>query len=95
MGHELTCALIAQVVSVTLSALFAALVPGGYRVRSWVFLAAVLWSLAGTVLLLIRTVGAAPRGRPPRIGLRRIALWWLSSWLWPILVRWRRSDPGG
>lgn len=95
LGQALTCALIAQMISVMLAAVFAARVPGGYRVRSWVFLAALLWSLAGTVLLLVRTAGGAGRSAGDGVRLSRIALWLVSSWLWPILVRWRRPGSEG
>jgi hypothetical protein len=95
LGPALACALIAQIFSVLLAAVAAAQVPGGYRVRSWVFLAALLWSLTGTVTLLIRTAGGAGRTEPNRVQARQIALWWVSAWLWPILVRWRRPSPEG
>ena len=91
LAPALACALIAQIASVLLAAVLAAQVPGGYRVRSWVFLAALLWSLAGTVFLLVRTAGGAARDQANAIGLRRIALWLVSAWVWPILVRRRRS----
>lgn len=91
LGPALACALIAQVANVLLAAVCAAQVPGGYRVRSWVFLAALLWSLAGTVFLLIRTAGSPARDQANAIGLRRIALWLVSTWVWPILVLWPRS----
>jgi hypothetical protein len=93
LGPALACALAAQIVNVLLAAVFAAQVPGGYRVRSWVFLAGLLWSVAGTALLLIRTAARAD-GRGVRLG--RIALWVVSIWLWPILMRRSdsRSQPG-
>jgi hypothetical protein len=94
LGHALACALIAQTLNVLLAAVLAAQVPGGYRVRSWVFLAGLLWSAAGTVLLLMRTTAAAGGRGEPAIRLSRIALWLVSAWVWPILVRWRRPDPG-
>jgi hypothetical protein len=87
LGAALACALIAQIVSVLLAAVFAAQMPGGYRVRSGVFVAALLWSLAGTVLLLIRTAGGPGGSDAKQLSVRRIALWLLSSWVWPILVR--------
>ena len=70
LGSDLTCALLAQVLNVVLAAVLAAQVPAGYRVRSWVFLAAVLWSVAGMVLLLVRTMrgGARNDGRGIRVG---------------------------
>jgi hypothetical protein len=119
MGMTLACALLAQIASVLLAAVLASSVPGGYRVRAWVFLAGVAWTLAGTVLLVMQTVRAEPRregsaagtcsdeggssgtgdsgaragsgrfGGRARFGPRRIALWIVSTWLWPILVRWR------
>jgi hypothetical protein len=96
LGPALACALTAQSVNVLLAAVFAAQVPGGYRVRSWVFLAGLLWSVAGTALLLIRTAAGADGrgGRGVRLG--RIALWVVSIWLWPILMRRSdsRSQPG-
>ena len=65
LGSNLACALLAQLLNVMLAAVLAAQVPGGYRVRSWVFLAAVLWSLGGTVLLLVGTTrGVARNGAP-------------------------------
>jgi hypothetical protein len=110
MGMTLACALLAQVASVLLAALLASLVPGGYRARAFAFLGGVVWTLAGTVLLVIQTVrtdapdretgaagsadpaGPAPKGPPAPLSSltpRRIALWIVSSWLWPVLVRWR------
>jgi hypothetical protein len=90
LGAPLACALVAQVFSVMIAALLASQVPAGYRVRSWVFLAGLLWSLAGTVLLLVRTAASAARGKAGAITAGRIALWLVSSWAWPILVRpWR------
>ena len=93
LGPTLACALIAQVVSVLLAAVFAAQVPGGYRVRSCVFLAALLWSVAGTVLLLIRTASGSKGSAAKQIRFSRIALWVASSWVWPILLRPRRQTP--
>jgi len=95
MGLTLACAVIGQIVSVILSALLASTLAGGYRVRAWAFLALVVWTLAGTVVLVLQTLRA--EGRPDetkRSGLtnlapRRIALWIVSSWVWPVLVRWR------
>jgi hypothetical protein len=92
LGSNLACALLAQVLNVVLAAVLAAQVPGGYRVRSWVFLAAVLWSLGGTVLLLVRTMHGPARNEAPGIRLGRVVLWLASAWLWPILVRWRRPS---
>jgi hypothetical protein len=92
LGPTLACALLAQIVSVLLAAALAAQVPGGYRVRSWVFLAQVLWSLAGTVLLLIRIASGAGRVDQRGMRLSQIGLWLVSSWVWPILVRWRRPS---
>jgi hypothetical protein len=93
LGPALACALIAQTLSVLLAALLAAQMPGGYRVRSTVFLAALLWSVAGTVLLLIRTSGAGGRAQRDRINVGRIGLWLLSAWVWPALVLWPGRDP--
>ncbi len=95
LGPALACALIAQVVSVLLAAVFASQVPGGYRVRSMAFLAGLLWSVAGTVLLLIRTAGGSKGGDAKQIRFSRIALWVVSSWVWPILVRRRRPTSEG
>ncbi len=92
LGAPLACALIAQVFSVMIAAVVASLAPGGYRVRSWVFLAGLLWSLAGTVLLLVRTAGGTPRREANAVAPGRIVLWLVSSWVWPVLVRWRRTD---
>ena len=90
-GPALVCALSAQTVSVLLAAVFASQMPGGYRVRAWVFLTALLWSVAGTVVLLIRTAGAKGTAQARTVGLGRIALWLISSWVWPILVLRRRA----
>jgi hypothetical protein len=86
LGAALVCALLAQIVNVLLAAVLAAQVPGGYRVRSWVFVAALLWGLAGTVLLLIRTAAGAGRSDAKPVHVGRIALWLVSSWVWPVLV---------
>ena len=95
LGPTLACALIAQVVSVLLAAVFAAQVPGGYRVRSCVFLAALLWTVAGTVLLLIRTAGGSKGSAAGQLSFSRIALWVASSWVWPILLGRRRPSDDG
>jgi len=94
LGPTLACALLAQTASVLSAALVAAQVPGGYRVRSWVFLAALLWSVAGTVLLLVQTAGATARGQSHGIRVGRVALWWVSSWVWPVLVRRHAGSTG-
>jgi hypothetical protein len=94
MGMTLACAAIAQIASVIAAALLASMVPGGYRARAWAFLAAVAWTIAGTVILILKTSKAEPRDRGLR-GLRpaRIAMWIASSWIWPILVRWTDHQP--
>jgi hypothetical protein len=95
LGHALASALIAQVVNVLLAAVLAAQVPGGYRVRSAVFVAGLSWSLAGTILLLIRTSAGSGRGGARAIGIRPVALWLVSAWVWPILVHRRRRGAQG
>jgi hypothetical protein len=94
LGPALACALIAQTGNVLLAAIAASQVPGGYRVRSSVFVVALLWSLAGTVLLLVRTAGA---DRRVSNGVRpgRIALWLTSAWVWPVLMWWKRPGSEG
>jgi hypothetical protein len=95
IGLTLACAVIGQIVSVVLAALLASTLEGGYRVRAWSFLALVVWTLAGTVVLVLQTLRAEPgpaaarRSGLTNLAPRRIALWIVSSWVWPILVRWR------
>ncbi len=95
MGATLACALLAQIASVVLAALLASQVPGGYRARAWAFLGAVLWTLAGTVLLVVQTARARQPGDGGGLSPRRIGLWLVSAWVWPILVRWRKPDSDG
>jgi len=89
MGMTLACALLAQIANVMLAALMASAAPGGYRVRAWTFLILVLWTMVGTVLLVIRTARAGPGRQAGRIRPGRVALWIVSPWVWPILVRMR------
>ena len=65
MGLTLACAVIGQIVSVILSALLASTLAGGYRVRAWAFLALVVWTLAGTVVLVCCR-RCAPKAGPMR-----------------------------
>lgn len=96
MGMTLACAIVAQVVSVILAALLASRLPGGYSARAWSFLAGVVWTGAGTVFLVLKTWQSQPAARDRGLGgLRpaRIAMWIVSSWVWPILVRWTGHRP--
>ena len=96
LGSALACALIAQILSVIVAAVLASQLPGGYRVQSWVFLGVILWTVAGTVVLLVRTAGktnieaSGPSARRPRLRPRQVLLWLLSSWVWPLLLHRRR-----
>jgi len=90
MGGALVCALLAQIANVMAAALLASTLPGDYRVRSLAFLGGVMWTLAGTILLVVQTSRAGARSQGAGVRAGRVALWFVSAWVWPILVHWRK-----
>jgi len=85
---------IAVVLSVLLSATVAGQVGDDYTTRAWIYTIAVLWVVAGAVIVFM----LAHRGETQTLSLRRVLLWTLSIWLWPALALRalaRRSAPPG
>lgn len=88
MGGMLAAVLLAFVVSMLLAALIASQVPGSYSVRAYSYLSLILWTLAGSILL-VRVTSRTEAG-PFRV--RRLVKWMISIWLWPLLLAGRRRS---
>lgn len=78
-------ALLSAVLSVLLSLIVAALIGSrvgdDYQTRALVNVSLLLWSVVGAGVLLYLT-----RRSTSRPTLKRILLWTVSSWLWPLMA---------
>ena len=78
-------ALLSAVLSVLLSLIVAALIGSrvgdDYQTRALVYVSLLLWSVVGAGVLLYLT-----RRSTSRPTLKRILLWTVSSWLWPLMA---------
>lgn len=81
-GPALIGACLAVVLSVPAAAFVAAAVGDTYEVRATVYGLFLGWAFIGAICIFIRTFRA--ERKPVTIG--RIALWFASVWLWPLLL---------
>lgn len=81
--HALVGALVAVVVSVVIAAFVAGSLPFDYPGRAWTYAGLVAWILVGAVLVLRATLG----GERNRLTIRRLVIWIVTIWLWPVFVR--------
>jgi hypothetical protein len=82
----LLAVLLAFLLSTFVAALIASHVPGSYMVRANAYLVLIVWTLTGSALLFR---GAFQSEARP-LGVRRLAVWVISIWLWPLLLSGRR-----
>jgi len=89
-------AVIAVIVSVMLAATVAGHIGDDYSTRASIYTFAVLWVLAGAVVVFM----LAHRGETKSLSVGRVLLWIASIWLWPVFAlrayhqkRTEREDP--
>jgi hypothetical protein len=89
-GSSLAAVVIAVIVSMMIAATVAGQIGADYQTRALVYTGFVLWVLAGAaaVFMLVH------RGESARLSVRRVLLWTVSIWLWPLFVVLRRRRPG-
>jgi hypothetical protein len=73
---------LAVVLSVMLAATVAGNIGGDYATRAWIYTMAVLWVLAGAVVVFM----LAHRGETRTLSVGRVLLWTASIWLWPVFA---------
>jgi len=86
IAPALASVLLAIVISLPLAALLGSVLGAEYRTRALIYLGLVAWLVIGAVTLFVATVQAA---RGP-VSVRRVLMWTVSIWIWPLLIR-RRS----
>lgn len=84
-------AALAVIASIPVAALVAARIGGDYDTRAMIYSGFVLWTVAGAVVVFMRTHQAERGG----VSLARVAKWMASIWLWPLiaLAPGRRATP--
>lgn len=75
-------ACLAVVTSVPAAAFLAAALGSTYNTRVIIYGGLLLWAVIGAISIFILTKEA--RDRPMSLG--QILLWFVSAWLWPLLV---------
>jgi hypothetical protein len=73
---------LAVVLSVLLAAWVAGQIGDDYASRVWLYGGAVVWVLVGAVTMFM----LAHRGETQPLSLRRVLLWTLTIWLWPVFA---------
>ena len=73
---------LAVLLSVMLSATIASQVGEDYETRAWIYTFAVLWVLAGAVVVFMLTL----RAETGTLSIKRVLLWTASIWLWPVFA---------
>lgn len=81
-GNALVGACCAIGTSVPVSAYIAALIGDTYLVRVIVYGLILLWVICGAITIFFKTYKAETK----KLSLRFIMLWFLSVWLWPLLL---------
>src|SRR4029450_11523160 len=81
---------IAVVLSILLAAMVAGQIGDDYSTRGWIYTAAVMWVVIGAVVVFM----LAHRGEAHRLSLRRVLLWTVSIWLWPLIAMRASRRPG-
>lgn len=87
-GPALIGALLAVAVSIPLAAVVGSQFGDTYEKRAAVYLALLFWDVFGAVSVFLATW----KNQPQRVSLHLIALWFISTWVWPIpLWMWWKS----
>lgn len=81
-GNALIGACCAIGTSVPISAYLAAFIGDTYFVRVIVYGLILLWVISGAITIFFKTY----RSETKKLSLRFMILWFLSVWLWPLLL---------
>ncbi|MDO5530436.1 hypothetical protein [Sutterella sp.] len=81
-GPALAGVCIAVVLSVPAAAFTARFLGDNYNTRALVYCCFLLWVVCGAVAVFMKTW----KSEESRLTLPRILLWFLSVWLWPLLL---------
>lgn len=86
-------AALAVIASIPIAAFVAARIGGDYDTRAMIYSGFVLWSVAGAVIVFMRTHRAERGG----VSVGRVLKWMASIWLWPLiaLAPGRKAEPPG
>jgi membrane protease YdiL (CAAX protease family) len=87
-GPALAGVLLALVLSVMTAAVIGGMSPGDYHDRATVYTVLVVWLVVGAVVVFLR----AAAGERSRLSIRRVLLWAVSIWLWPLIAIGNRSN---
>lgn len=82
IGPALIGACLAVVVSVPTAAYLGALFGNSYDTRALIYCGLLLWAIVGAVSIFCITRQAEQN----TLSLGHIVLWFVSAWLWPLLV---------
>lgn len=85
----LVAVLLALLVCVLIAALIGGAMPLDYTGRALVYLALLVYVVAGAVIVFKLTAA----GESQRFSAQRVVKWVLSIWLWPLLLVARKGTP--
>ena len=86
-GPALVGACLAVVLSVPAAAFVAASIGDSYEMRALIYSIFLLWALIGAITIFAKTY----RYETKRLTPSRILLWFVSTWVWPLLLIKRKS----
>lgn len=81
-GPSLIGACLAVIASIPVAAYLAAILGDTYNVRVAVYCSLLLWAVIGAVSIFLVT----QKSEQKPISISRILLWFVSAWLWPLLI---------
>lgn len=81
-GPALAGACLAVVMSVPAAAYTAAFLGNTYEKRAMIYGFFLLWAVIGAVVIFWKTYQSETQA----LSFRRILLWFISAWLWPLLL---------
>jgi hypothetical protein len=88
LGASIVGACLAVISSIPLTAYLGALFGETYNMRVAIYGGLLLWVVVGAISIFCITSKSANQSISPN----RIALWFISTWLWPIpLLMWKRK----
>lgn len=82
LGNALIGACIAILLSIPLSSYIASFLGDTYLVRVWIYGLFLLWVISGAITIFFRTF----KSESQKISCRFILLWFISVWIWPLLI---------
>ncbi len=81
-GPALIGACLAVVMSVPAAAYLGAAFGDTYNMRVLIYCGLLLWSIIGAISIFLSTYAAEDH----KLSLSRVFLWFVSVWLWPLLI---------